>query len=145
MRRFASIAVVLPLLMPLAGCGDTSSTKTADAGTTYVDGVQALFDPTAKMAQLVTAPLRRPPGPWPTRAQVDQVLEDAVSAHAALREMPLHDVGLRAQRDRLTNTYSTVLGRMRDVGRDLGARDQVALRADSKAFFAALRDLAATP
>lgn len=142
MRWFPSIAVVLLLVVPLVGCGENPSVETTDAGTTYFESVEALLDPPARMAQLVTAPLRQPPGPWPGPAQIDSVLEDAVIARDKLREVPLSDLGLRDQRDRLVTAYAEVLDHMRRVGRDLRRQDRVGLRANSTRFFAVLRDLA---
>lgn len=142
MRRFPSIAVVLLLVVPLVGCGETSSTETTDAGTTYFESVQALLDPPARMAQLVTAPLRHPPGPWPRQAQIDSVLEDALAARDHLREVTLSDPGLREQRDRLVAAYAETLDHMRQVAQDLGRQDRIGLRANSTPFFAVLRDLA---
>jgi hypothetical protein len=143
MRRFPLIAVAL-LLVPLAGCGEESSIETKDAGTIYFESAQALLDAPARMAQFVTAPLRRPPGPWPSQAQIDEVLEDAVAARDALRDVPLDDPRLRDQRDRLIETYASVLIQMRDVGRDLSRQDRGGLRAKSARFFAVLRDLGAS-
>jgi hypothetical protein len=143
MRCFRLFAVGLVLALPMAGCGDDTS-QAVTSGSAYVDRVEAVLDPAAKMAQLVTAPLRNPPGPWPSAAEVEKVLDDASGALRDLRDVSLSDAGLREQRARLVDAYAVALGHMRDVGRDLDRRDRGGLRADSTPFFASLRDLSSS-
>lgn len=141
MAAYRVLAVALALAVPLVGCGgDESGARTA-SGSSYVDGVEAVLDPAAEMAQLVTAQIRSPPGPWPSPAAVDKVIDDADRAWRDLGTLPLDDPALRRQRGHLVDGYAVALGYMRDVARDLRRRDRRDLRSDAPRFFAALRDL----
>lgn len=141
MRYLRFLMAALFLSVPLTGCGDDPPGATAASNSLYVDRVEALLDPAAKMAQLVTDQTKNPPGPWPAVAEVDRLLEAAESGLDQLRAVPLADPGLREQRRRLADAYAAALGQMRDVGGDLVRRDRRRLRADAPGFLSALGDL----
>ena len=140
-RLHVAIAVGAVACATLSGCGDGAHEPVNATPSQYVAAAQALLDPPAELASLVSERSADPAAPIPPRRQLDDIVMQARARLAAFRALRLPDRRLRGQRDRLATSYEALAGLMPATVDALADHDRGALAAAASPFLAALRGL----
>jgi len=145
MRERVLALVLVSAAVPVLGCGSQSPAPSASEPTPpeeYVEAVQELLVPPARLASLATERSRpRPEADPPSQSEVDGIVMVARRELAELRAQRLDDPALRRQRDALAGAYHATISRMERVGRDLVQDDRAALRRNLPTLFSSMRGL----
>ena len=140
-RLHVAIAVGAVACATLSGCGDGAHEPVDATPSQYVAAAQALLDPPAELASLVSERSADPAAPIPPRRQLDDIVVRARARLAAFRALRLPDRRLRRQRDRLARSYEGLTALMPATVDALADHDRGALAAAASPFLAALRGL----
>ena len=140
-RLHVAIAVGAVACATLSGCGDGPHEPVAATPSQYVAAAEALLDPPAQLASLVSERSVDPTAAIPPRDQLDDIVERARARLAAFRALRLPDRRLRGQRDRLAASYDRLTTLMPATVDALADRNRAALAAAASPFLAALRGL----
>ena len=140
-RLHVAIAVDAVACATLSACGDAPPEPVAATPSQYVAGAEALLDPPAQLASLVSERSADPGAAIPPRDQLDAIVERARARLAAFRALRLPDRRLRGQRDRLAAAYERLTALMPATVDALADRDRGALATAASPFLAALRGL----
>lgn len=140
-RLHVAIAVGAVACATLSGCGDGAHQPVDATPSQYVAAAQALLDPPAELASLVSERSADPAAPIPPRRQLDDIVVRARARLAAFRALRLPDRRLRRQRDRLASSYEGLTGLMPATVDALADHDRGALASAASPFLAALRGL----
>ena len=140
-RLHVAIAVGAVACATLSGCGDGAHEPVNATPSQYVAAAQALLDPPAELASLVSERSADAAAPIPPRRQLDDIVQQARARLAAFRALRLPDRRLRGQRDRLAASYEGLAGLMPATVDALADHDRSALAAAAAPFLAALRGL----
>ena len=140
-RLHVAIAVGVVACATLSGCGDGAHEPVDATPSQYVAAAQALLDPPAELASLVSERSADPAAPIPPRRQLDDIVVRARARLAAFRALRLPDRRLRRQRDRLARSYEGLTALMPATVDALADHDRGALAAAASPFLAALRGL----
>jgi hypothetical protein len=140
-RLHVAIAVGAVACATLSGCGDGPHEPVAVTPSQYVAAAEALLDPPAQLASLVSERSVDPTAAIPPRDQLDDIVERARARLAAFRALRLPDRRLRGQRDRLAVSYDRLTTLMPATVDALADRNRAALAAAASPFLAALRGL----
>jgi hypothetical protein len=140
-RLHVAIAVGAVACATLSGCGDGPHAPVDATPSQYVAAAQALLDPPAQLASLVSERSADPAAAIPPHRQLEDIVERARARLAAFRALRLRDRRLRAQRDRLATSYEGLTALMPATVDALADHDRGALAAAASPFLAALRGL----
>ena len=140
-RLHVAIAVGAVACATLSGCGEGPHEPVDATPAQYVAAAQALLDPPAQLASLVSERSADPAAAIPPHRQLDDIVERARARLAAFRALRLRDRRLRAQRDRLATSYEGLTALMPPTVNALADHDRGALAAAASPFLAALRGL----
>jgi hypothetical protein len=140
-RLHVAIAVGAVACATLSGCGDGPHDPVDATPSQYVAAAQALLDPPAQLASLVSERSADPAAAIPPHRQLEDIVERARARLAAFRALRLRDRRLRAQRDRLATSYEGLTALMPATVDALADHDRGALAAAASPFLAALRGL----
>jgi hypothetical protein len=140
-RLHVAIAVGAVACATLSGCGDGPHAPVAATPAQYVSSAEALLDPPAQLASLVSERSADPSAAIPPRRQLDDIVVRARARLAAFRALRLPDRRLRGQRDRIATSYERVTSLMPATVDALGGHDRAALATAASPFLAALRGL----
>lgn len=139
-RHLVSLSAVLVSLM-LVGCGsgeDSSPGQDPASSADYVQAVEELLGPAGALAAIASDRLSGRPA---QASQSAALVAGAEMELKELKELPLTDPGLVAQRRRLVRGFRPVLSRMRIVARDLARNDRDGLETSGPQLFTAIREL----
>jgi len=140
-RLHVAIAVGAVACATLSGCGDGPHEPVAATPSQYVAAAEALLDPPAQLASLVSERSDDPTAAIPPRDQLEDIVVRARARLAAFRALQLPDRRLRGQRDRLAASYDRLTSLMPATVDALADRNRAALAAAASPFLAALRGL----
>lgn len=140
-RLHVAIAVGAVACATLSGCGDGPPEPAAATPSQYVVAAEALLDPPAQLASLVSERSADPAASIPRRDQLEEIVVRARDRLAAFRALRLPDRRLRGQRDRLAASYDRLTALMPATVDALAGRDRGALATAASPFLAALRGL----
>jgi hypothetical protein len=140
-RLHVAIAVGAVACATLSGCGDGAHEPVAATPSQYVAAAEALLDPPAQLASLVSERSVDPAAAIPPRDQLEDIVGRARERLAAFRALRLPDRRLRGQRDRLAASYDRLTTLMPATVDALADRNRAALAAAASPFLAALRGL----
>jgi hypothetical protein len=140
-RLHVAIAVGAVACATLSGCGDSPPEPVAATPSQYVAAAEALLDPPAQLASLISERSTDPAAAIPARDRLEAIVSRARERLAAFRALRLTDAGLRGQRDRLAASYERLTALMPATVDALAGRDRAALAAAASPFLAALRGL----
>jgi hypothetical protein len=139
-RLTVAFAVGAVACLALAGCTESERPAAVDSPSRYVEAVEALLDPAAQVAAIVSEQARHPDAPAPSRARLERLVRTARERLAELRALRLRDPGLRADRDRLADAYAEMVPHMQAAADALAADDRASLAA-ADPFLDSLRTL----
>jgi len=140
-RLHVAIAVGAVACAALSGCGDAPQEPVDATPTQYVAAAEALLDPPAQLASLVSERSADPAAAIPPRDQLEDIVVRARARLAAFRALRVPDRRLRGQRDRLAASYERLTALMPATVDALADDDRGALVTAASPFLAALRGL----
>jgi len=140
-RLHVAIAVGAVACAALSGCGDGPHEPVAATPSQYVAAAEALLDPPAQLASLVSERSVDPTAAIPPRDQLEDIVVRARARLAAFRALRLPDRRLRGQRDRIAASYDRLTTLMPATVDALADRNRAALATAASPFLAALRGL----
>lgn len=124
----------------VAGCSDSASEPVTVTPARYIAAVQALLDPPAQLAAVISERAERP-GTTSSASGGTLLVGDARLELAAFRALRVGDPVLRRQRDRLARAYARMVPRMQTAADALGSPERATLRRAADPFLDSLRAL----
>lgn len=140
-RLHVAIAVGAVACATLSGCGDAPQEPVDATPSQYVAAAEALLDPPAQLASLVSERSVDPGASIPPRKQLEDIVTRSRARLAEFRAMRLANPRLRAQRDRLAASYERLATLMPATVDALAGHDRRALATAASPFLIALRGL----
>lgn len=138
-RLTAALAAGALACLAAAGCASRDLTTSGPTSpSAYVDAVQSLLDPPARLASAISERASTSTAPVPPRQALDRLVGDATDQLSRFRALSLSQVVLRRQRDRLAAAYARMLPRMRAAADALAGGDRAGLTAAATPFLDSL-------
>jgi hypothetical protein len=125
----------------LVGCGSGRPAPPPATPAAYVQAVQDVLAPPARLASLAQAPLEGEGDPRAGAGEARALVERARRELEALRALRIDDPALARQRDALAGAAMPMVFHMQRVADDLASGDRQALRVHAQSLFAAMRGL----
>ncbi|MGD9695838.1 MAG: hypothetical protein AB7V42_09290 [Thermoleophilia bacterium] len=142
-RWTAAIAIGAVACLTASACSDEPSVTTAASPTPtgYVDAVQQLVGPPARLASVISDRHTHPDEDPPSRATLDGIVADARRHLSMFRSLRIDDAVIRTQRDRLAGAYARLIPRMRQAVTAVLRDEPDELVRTTAPFLSALRSL----
>lgn len=140
-RLSVVLAVGAVACASLAGCRDSEPAAAPATPSRYIAAVEALLQPPARLASMISQATDSTPSPPPGRSRLRDLVSGARDRLAEFRGLRLQDAGLRSQRDRLAGAYARMIPRMQTAADALAADDRTGLPAAAGPFLDSLRTL----
>lgn len=140
-RLTVVLAVGAVACASLAGCRDSEQATAPATPSRYIAAVDALLQPPARLASMISQATDATPSPSPGRSRLRALVTGARERLAEFRALRLQDPGLRGQRDRLAGAYARMIPRMQTAADALAGDDRAGLPAAVGPFLDSLRTL----
>lgn len=140
-RLPAVLAVSAVACATLAGCQDTPDPAPSATPSRYIDAVESLLDPPARLASTISQRSTADAGPLPAPGRLQDLVDRARESLAEFRALRLEDPTLRRQRDGLAGAYAAMIPRMQEAVDAVSSDGRVGLARGARPFLDALGGL----